>query len=254
MTQNALYIRVSGTVNWTQGYCGVQTVNNGNVIIQVNGGGNTWLHAGAATGLTGFGPEGYNFGSHPSEGQSNTVNASSYTGPNIRAISSVGGAGSIFSYFSSGGPFGTVGGPGCQDVHGSWFHKPGDLDIYPWIAACDLVLTTAGSAGTGNCPGGTSAVYCPKYLQNQIFASFPTIGYPPGQAIKVFAHTYSCNGGGGGIAACTGGHDPTFGPQEAIGYVTQRGNFFCWASSMLQSRGLDNTGAHRADAFCVHLQ
>jgi hypothetical protein len=249
MNLNGLFVKVSGTDLWTQGYCGLVNIG-GAIYIGVNSSSNVWIHGGAAQGLTGFGPEGYDWDNHESDGISSSVSAS-FAGPNIRQVSSPGGRGNQFSY---PGPYGTPGGPACQDVHGSWFHLPGNVDTYPWIEACDSALIAVTSAGTGNCPGGTSAVYCPKYLQNTIFATFPTVAYPPGQQIRVFTHTFSCNPTGAGYAHCTGGGDSTFGAQNAIGYVTQRGNYFCWVSSMLMSRGNDDTGSPRNDAFCVHLQ
>jgi hypothetical protein len=216
--------QISGTsiVPWKHGVCASSTLANQQTIWQIGNSGDQWIH-----GSTTLGEGGSNGVGHATAGHENYL-SDFFAGPNMRPTSSV----ESFTVFA---PPVTM-----TDEHCSWPHPLND-DSYPWICASDLVSDTQGG------------VYAPQYLSNVIYAWFPNVAYPPGLTPRQFAHTFSC-GQGAAHAQCTGGGDSTFGSQESIGYATQKGNYFCWASTMLHNLGNDNFGNPRSDGFCVHLQ
>lgn len=138
------------------------------------------------------------------------------------------------------------------DLHCSWPHLVGGAfnETLPWVCGGDSATTGQPACIGGN---GTSPVYCPIYLQNQIFLLSQSATYPPGQA-KLVAHTGACGPAGTTYAQCNDGIADVFGPANAIGSASPDGKFFCWVSSMWHQIGLDNNGLRRADAFCVMLQ
>jgi hypothetical protein len=215
--------QITGTsrVPWTKGICAGNTLANQQTIWQIGTSKDQWVHG--STTLTNYGS---NAVGHASAGQTSYI-SDFFAGPNIRSDSDV----STFSVFA---PAVTM-----TDEHCSWPHPLAD-DSYPWICASDLVTTAQGG------------VYAPPYLSNVVYAWFPNVAYPPGKAPALFTHTFSC--GDNAEATCADGADSIFGSQESIGFATQHGNYFCWASSMLHNLGNDNLGSPRTDGFCVHLQ
>jgi hypothetical protein len=212
---------VAGTppVPWTKGACAGSTLSNQQTIWQVATSGSQWAYSNPSLGVGGAGS-----GSHNSAGVSHYITPY-FGGPNIRSFSDV----ISFTTFAAPG--------GMTDVHLSWPSPVGD-DSYPWVGASDLVTTAQGG------------VYTPSYLNNVVFAYYPNGA--TGQLPTIFTHTFSC--GAKPDATCTGGGDAGFGPQQSIGVATQKGNYFCWSSTHLQSLGKDNLGNPRADGFCAHLQ
>ncbi|MGD0570406.1 MAG: hypothetical protein ABSA78_18540 [Candidatus Sulfotelmatobacter sp.] len=182
-----------------------------------------------AYGAASYGVGGAYFGAHESVGMTNVLTPSN-DGPNIRPLADV-------ASFTEYGP---VFPAATADQHETWPHPLND-DSYPWCGATDAVPLSQ---------GGPMA---PNYLGNVVVCLFPHGIYPPGQLPAIFTHTFSCN-----VTASTncasGVGDYGFGAQFSIGYTTQKGNFFCWVSTHLQSLGNDNTGNPRADGFCVHLE
>ena len=164
-----------------------------------------------------------NCGSHSSVGY-NTLLSPSFNGWNSRALSDVGGA---FTNFAPGLP--------AEDSHQTWPLGTG-ADSYPWVGASGAVLLSAGG------------VFNPQYANNLVFAVLLS---PPGT--KVFVHTYACGPPGGTFDHCPGAIDGS-GSGDAISVASPKGNYECWASSMLHSMGTDASGQPRADGFCVHLQ
>jgi hypothetical protein len=216
-------MQVLGTKNegWTRGACAGSTLMNQQTIWHVGTSGSQWAYSSPSLGVGGS-----QSGSHNSAGVSNYVTPF-YNGPNIRSFSDV------TSPTQFAPPVVTT------DVHCSWPHPLND-DSSPWICASDLVTTEQ---------GGT---YTPAYLNNVVYSWFPNAVYPFSQPPALFSHTFSC--GTNANATCPGGGDANFGSQQSIGVVTQKGNYFCWASTHLHHLGKDNVGNPRADGFCVHLQ
>lgn len=219
-------LSITGTANvaWTQGSCaGITTEHNQQTIWTIGTATTQWAYADASLGVGGA-----QSGSHNSAGVTHYITPY-FNGPNIRAFSNV----VTFTQFAA--PVVTA------DEHLGWPHPLND-DSYPWVGASDLVTVANGG------------VFAPQYMQNVVYAWFPTTAYPPGLLPRLFTHTFSCGDNASG-STCPNGGDQSyqFGAQQSIGTVTQKGNFFCWVSTMLQSLGNDNLGHPRADGFCVHL-
>jgi hypothetical protein len=214
-------MQVSGTsyAGWTRGACAGSTLSNQQAIWHVGTSGSQWAYSNPSLGVGGA-----QSGSHNSAGISNYVTPF-YNGPNIRSFSDV----TSFTQFAP--PVVTT------DVHCSWPHPLND-DSSPWVCASDLVTAEQGG------------VYTPAYLSNVVYSWFPNAG--SSQPPALFSHTFSC--GSNSQATCSGGADTNFGSQQSIGVATQKGNYFCWASTHLHHLGNDNLGNPRADGFCVHLQ
>jgi hypothetical protein len=224
------FVNVSLTLTWTQGGCaGINTP--GGIFWQVGTTGNQWCqNVGVGT---------LNCGAHQSDGITKLLTPS-FNGYNTRTISNV----QSYTNF-------LIPPPVQQDAHGAWPHACNGVldDNCPWIMAADTVLATAGTVGVGGC---TSAVYCPNYLNNMIYAVFPNA---VNQLPVLFSHTYECSESSApGQAQCSDGIVDLFGAGNAIGAVSPDGSMFCWASSMLHNVGLDNTKKPRVDAYCVLLQ
>jgi hypothetical protein len=219
---------------WTGGVCAGSTIANQQTEWQIGTSGSQWSY-GANT----IGVGGANLGSHNSVGVTNVVapfnnGPPTNNGPNVRTMANV----ASFSGFQATGiiPTNVI---IATDEHCSWPHPLND-DSYPWVCASDLTSSANGGSLT------------PNYMQNVIYAWFPNNPLPLGLSPRLFAHTFSC---GTTPSTCAGGvGDFTFGSQQAIGYTTAKGNYFCWASTHLQSLGSDNLGHPRADGFCVRLQ
>jgi Chitobiase/beta-hexosaminidase C-terminal domain len=239
---NSLLITIQSAGGGTypnQGACAPpnpgNTVANQSIIYTVGTATTQWAYGAPNVGLGGP-----NSGAHQSAGVTNYLtpygcgNGCTTGGPNIRPFSNV----ANFSTYVANGinPFVNV---VTSDEHCSWPHPLND-DSYPWICASDL--TTALNGGS----------LAPNYMQNVIYAWYPNNAYPPGVAPRLFSHTWSC--GNTATTTCPSGiGDNSFGSQQAIGFATQKGNFFCWASTHLQSLGNDNLGHARADGWCVKL-
>lgn len=217
----AMQVTGSSNLGWSRGVCAGSTLSNQQAIWHVGAGGSQWAYSNPSLGVGGA-----ESGSHNSAGVANYMTPF-YNGPNIRSFSDV----TSFTQFAP--PVITT------DEHCSWPHPLND-DSYPWVCASDLVTAEQGG------------VYSPSYLSNVVYAWFPGATSPSSQSPALFSHTFSC--GASPDATCTGGGDAAFGAQQSIGVVTQRGNYFCWVSTHLQSLGNDNLGNPRSDGFCVHLQ
>jgi hypothetical protein len=225
------YALITMNGSWTQGVCADSTSNNQFILWTIGTTTNQWVYDGN-TELSGNPPYNGWFGSHSSIGETNAITPY-YQGPNLRPMSDMFGGYTPF--------FGTA---TWEDIHQAWPHPLGD-DSYPWVGATDSA-TPSMTCGT---------VYCPLYLENVIIGLYPNSAYPPGRTPTVFFHTYSCNPVATAYASgCPGGQDVYFGGGNAIGFVSQDGNWFCWGTSMLASLGLDDVGNYRDDAFCGHLQ
>jgi hypothetical protein len=216
-------MQVTGTskAGWTQGVCAGSTLSNQQVIWQIGTSGSQWAYSNPSLGVGGA-----QSGSHNSAGATHYVTPY-YNGPNIRNFSNVAPSMQFAAPVIA------------TDEHLSWPNPLGD-DSYPWVGASDLVTTANGG------------VYAPTYMQNVVYAWFPNAASPIDQLPRLFSHTFSC--GANSYATCTRGGDPAFGAQQSIGVATQKGNYFCWTSTHLQSLGKDNLGNPRSDGFCVHLQ
>jgi hypothetical protein len=216
----AMQVTGSSNVGWSHGVCAGSLLSNQQTIWHVGTNGSQWAYSNPSLGFGGS-----DSGSHNSAGVSSYLTPF-YNGPNIRDFSNV----TTFTQFAP--PVITT------DVHCSWPHPLKD-DSYPWVCASDLVTSEQGGA------------LAPAYLSNVVYAWFPNAAHPSTQAPTLFNHTFSC---GAGSSTCAGGGDVNFGAQQSIGVATQKGNYFCWASTHLHSLGKDNLGNPRADGFCVHLQ
>jgi hypothetical protein len=216
----AMQVTGSSNVGWSHGACAGSLLSNQQMIWHVGTNGSQWAYSNPSLGFGGS-----DSGSHNSAGVSSYLTPF-YNGPNARDFSNV----TTFTQFAP--PVITT------DVHCSWPHPLND-DSYPWVCASDLVTPEQG----GN--------LAPMYLSNVVYAWFPNTTHPSTQAPTLFSHTFSC---GAGTSTCPGGGDVNFGAQQSIGVATQKGNYFCWASTHLHNLGKDNLGNPRADGFCVHLQ
>lgn len=235
MTGDGLYQNVSRTGSWTQGGC--NTGLSGYVFWQIGTTGNQWCQNQGAGNIF--------CGAHQSNGISHLLTPGSgntpVTGPTIHTVATLG---TLTTFYPP---------PAIQDFHCSWPHTNGGGtfdDNQPWICAGDTTLTSQGTVGVNGC---TSAVYCPNFQANSIWAIFPTVT----NKVVSFAHTFACGAvAGGSNAQCADGIVDPFGAGNAIGVVSPKGDFFCWASSMMHQMGNDNLGAGhpRADAFCMMLQ
>jgi hypothetical protein len=228
MSGDGLNLLVTPTTPWTQAGCAGHTeAAIGRAIWTPGTLSNVWC-----SNVVAPGPGNFKCGGHGSDGISHLVTPNS-SGPNIRSYANV----ATFTQYAA--PF------GFTDSHGAWPHFCNGIldDNCAWINASDLVTAAQ---------GGTNA---PKYLNNVVFALWPTAIYPPGKTPSVFFHTFSCGWASNGYATCpvTGG-DVSFGSQQSIGVVAPDGSMFCWASTMLHNLGTDNLGNPRADVFCGLLQ
>jgi len=234
MNGNGTWMTVAQTGTWTQGGCNGLSLS-GYAEWQPNSTNNQWCaNKGGAT---------LNCGAHQSVGIEN-MTTPSFNGYNVRDMANV----ASYTQFLTA--------PSQFDAHGSWPHKcSGSLDdTCPWILGADNVLVTDSTVGSGGC---TSGVFCPNWLNNMIYATFPNGTYPPGTTPRLFTHTYACPDiSNVSHAQCPSGINDAFGAGESIGLASPNGDKFCWVSSMLQNMGNDNGGANspRADAFCVKLQ
>jgi hypothetical protein len=223
----------------TQGICAPpnpgNTIVNQSITYNIGTATTEWMYGAVSVGVGGP-----NFGSHSSVGVTNIAapfnnGPTNNEGPNIRPVGNV----ASFSGFaaSASPPTNVI---LSEDEHCSWPHPLND-DSYPWICASDLVTSVNGGS------------LAPNYMHNVIYAWFPSAILPLGLAPRLFSHTFSC--GDTATTTCASGvGDNNFGSQQSIGYVTAKGNYFCWASTHLQSLGLDNSSHPRADGFCVKLQ
>jgi len=175
------------------------------------------------------------FDGHPSDGVNNVLGEFFGTlGYNTRSYTSLRTPTSFYPHISN-----------LQDFHCSQPHPTGD-DTYPWVCAGDSQLVATNS-------GCTFPAQCPTWPQNMVYSLDPTKS--TSQLPHTFVHTFSGNPTNAIYAhGPSGVGDSYFGPSESIGFVTAKGNFFCWASTHLQSLGNDNLGNPRADGFCVRLQ
>lgn len=229
---DGLFVTVGQAGTWTQGGCAGQT-ESGYAVWQVATTGNQWCSKVKQ-------PLAYSCGVHQSVGIKQMMTPW-VDGVNIRDLANV-------------STWTTVQNPITQrDAHGSWPHNCGGTlsDTCPWILAADSVLNSEGTVGQNGC---TSAVYCPNWLNNMVYAVFPSDN-PLTQTPRLFAHTYECGASTGSEEAqCSDRIVDGFGAGNAIGAASPDGTQFCWASSMLHNIGQDHTGAPRADVFCVLLQ
>jgi hypothetical protein len=218
--------------NWTQAGCAnLSSGPMGYAVWQVGTLGNQWCSNNP----------GVNCGAHPAAGVSHFLTPNSHTGFNIRLDSDVQFDKSFLAP------------PPIEDEHLSWPHNDNGIfnDSLPWVGASDLALLSHASGCTGS-GAYDSAVYCPTYLQNQIFAAFPHSVYP-GEAL-IFSHTDEC----GYLplstyAQCADQIPENIGVAGAIGIVSPKGDFFCWGSSMLHNLGYDYLAAPQSSPFCLYL-
>ena len=119
---------------------------------------------------------------------------------------------------------GTLPSPCCTQVreaHMSW-NNDNPNDTAPFFVTTS---TTPNAPATFNTP-----------LINEI------IGYMPDGTLRRFAHSFST------------GSDPNFYSQNAIGTVSQDGQWLAWVSDWLNTLGTDSKGNQRIDIFIVKLQ
>jgi len=119
---------------------------------------------------------------------------------------------------------GTLPSPCCtqlREAHMSW-NNDNPNDTAPFFVTTS---TTPNAPATFNTP-----------LINEI------IGYMPDGTLRRFAHSFST------------GSDPNFYSQNAIGTVSQDGQWLAWVSDWLNTLGTDSKGNQRIDVFIVKLQ
>ena len=225
-------LSITGTGSWTGGACNGSAIASQNILWQPGTLNNTWLNNGATIAYGGHGANGVVSMVTPYAG-----------GPNIRSYTSP----LSFTTFAPAVVY--------QDSHEGWSHYCGGTgavpnDLCPWINGANSVAPGAGSAGTGNCPGGTSAIYCPNYLNNVFFAYFE---HASSQAPVLFFHNYACGYTGGSYAQCADAISDPFGPANAIAIVGPKGDIICWGTTMLHALGTDSNGVPVASGFCGYL-
>ncbi len=232
-----MHFGIEGSTSWSQGTCAVVSNSDQEMIWQPGSLTETYMNASLTyyAGVT-----------HDSMGVSNQIGVN-FNGADIRAFTSL----TTPTFLSAIPPF--------NDSHTSgWAHDCAGTGTTPndtclWISASDTALSSQTTAGTGNCPAGTSTVYCPPYLVNVIFGYSPSSTYPPGTPPLIFAHTY-----GNGVAGSTYAHtsdgiaDP-FGPGNTISAESPDGTLVCWVTTMLHAWGKDGSGVPVASAVCMRL-
>jgi hypothetical protein len=176
-------------------------------------------------------PSGGGCVSHTSVGAISSA-SNEFTGPVIRPNSNV----------TSLTQFAPAYSPLLEDWHSAW-PDPASLGNYPLIIGSDLVSSSNGS-------GCASAVYCPLYQHNEIFA-IPIATFPPGAPFPRFGHTFSC--GASMTTTCTGGPDAYFQGQQSILSCSQTGRHCALTSSMLGSLGTDSGSQKRQDIFVITM-
>jgi hypothetical protein len=214
---------------WSQGVCSTSSIANQFSVLQIGTINDSWWYNGSNVGGGPF------YNNHPSAGVTH-ANSYVFSGMNIRAIASP----QSYTVFAPGGV--------VQDSHYGWPHPLGD-DSYPAVGATDSMLTAQATTGINGC---VYPPYCPINQVNVVQALFPNA---TNQTPVQFTHTWSCGPAGSIYGRCPSGKpDSYFGPQYSIGFPTQKGNFYCFSSSMLQGLGLDSNGNYHADLFCVKTQ
>jgi len=232
-----MHFGIEGSTPWTQGVCAVVSNTDQEMIWQPGTLTETYMNSSLTyyAGVT-----------HDSMGVSNQI-GSNFNGADIRAFTSP----TTPTFLSAAPPY--------QDSHTSgWSHDCAGTGTTPndsclWISEADSVLKTQSTAGTGNCPSGTSAVYCPPYLSNVFFGYSPSSAYPPGTPPLTFFHTFGCGPAGSGYGQCSDGVSDPFGPGSTISAESPDGTLVCWVTTMLHALGKDSSGVPVASAFCGRL-
>lgn len=214
-----------GGGNWTAGSSGCNT-HNGASVWQIGTANSQWASDSNPPGNAGW-------ISHTSQGETHTV-SNNFGGPLIRTNASV----------NSPTQFAPAYSPVLEDWHAAW-PAGSYTDALAYIIASDLV----NAANASGC--ATSAVYCPIYQHNEIYALFPQNTTAPYTTPRRFGHTFSC--GQTPHAVCTGGGDAYFQGQEAIMGCSPDGKYCALTSTMLGSLGLDGSSNPRQDVFLIRL-
>jgi hypothetical protein len=214
---------------WTQGGCNGNTTTSQSTFFKIG-----TLEADWAYNESDRGMGGYDFDGHPSDGINNVLGESfNAPGYNVRPYTDLRAITSFYPHISN-----------VQDFHGAQPHPTGD-DSYPWVLASDSQLVASNS-------GCLFPAQCPTRLQNVVYSINPTL--PVSQPVHVFFHTYGGNPIGPLFAhGPSGVGDFYFGAANSIGFVTSKGNFFCWASTVLQNMGTDAAGHTRSVLLCGRL-
>jgi len=223
------YFRASFTGGgWTQGACNGNTTESQDSIWEIGTLTDTWAYNEVDQGVGA-----YDFDSHPSDGVNNAMAQFFGTDYNIRSYTTLRTITNFYPHINN-----------LQDFHCSWAHPLGD-DSYPWVCAGDDQLAATNSG----CP---DTAQCPTIFQNMVYSVDAAL--PITQAAHVFFHTFSCNPVGTIYGLCASGTgDYYFGPANSIGFVTAKGNFFCWATTMFQNMGTDPSGNPRSVLVCGRL-
>lgn len=213
---------------WTQGGCaGLPSTGSGTgTIVGIGNGINNWCTAAQLC------------GGHNSVGLSKML-AQNFQFDTIRALNNPAGETNFHAGLS------------VQQLHQSWPHNCSGTydDTCAWIGASGEML-----ASEPTCSGGlgTSPVYCPGYLENQVLIEFPFATYPPG-LVAVTNHAGICGKAGTTYAQCTDNIPDAFGGESPIGIASPKGDMYCWASSNWHQGGFDQFMLPRIDILCTYL-
>jgi hypothetical protein len=140
-----------------------------------------------------------------------------------------------------------------------WYRSVSNLGTYQDIFAAAPKTTSTPPltqhVGWSNVdPNDSNAFFVTTVIDTTLVPVFPTAGYneilayfppnnPQTQTWRRLTHTFA-----------TGSRAIDFHARNAIGSVSQSGNFFAWTSDWLLTLGTDSAGAPRTDVFIVRAQ